>query len=123
MAKVVARSALNKTATLAAMAVVVLLAAIAIWRFSGSSFDKEDARYRRAEQACLSSTENNKAGNVKTGVSPEDRGGIAASAGVSSRDVQKRGPNERVATDDWLKESDAIRACMERHLAADRGAR
>ena len=122
MAKVVPRSALSKTAILAAMAVVVLMAAIAIWRFSGSSFDKEDARYRRAEQACLSSTESNKAGNVKTGVSPEDRG-VAASAGVSSSDVQKRGPNQRVATADWLKESDAIRACMERQLAADKDAR
>jgi hypothetical protein len=121
MAKPVARPALNKTVIFAAMAVVVLLAAIGVWRFSGSSFDKEDARYRRAEQACLSSTESDKAGNVKTGVGPEDRG-VAASAGVSSRDIQKRGPNERVATADWLKESDAIRACMERQLAADKAA-
>jgi hypothetical protein len=115
MAKPGERVGLSKAAILVALAVVVLLVAVGVWRFSSLPVDKEDARYRRAERACLSNTDSENGGAVKTGVSPDNEG-VAASAGVSSRDTQKRGPNERVATGDWLKESDAIRTCIERRL-------
>ena len=107
------------TTIMVLLAVLLLLAAVGVWWFRpGPGTDPEDMRIHRAEQACLSSTESERGGNVSTRAGLEGEA-VSAGAGVSSRDIQKRGPNERVATGDLLKESDAIRACIERRLSAD----
>ena len=104
----------------AIVAVVALIGAGAAWYYSGratgtSTLSEEDARYRRAEQACLSNTASKRGGNVtaKTGAEENE---ISVGAGVETSDVQNRGPGESVSQDEYRNEANAIRDCMARYL-------
>ena len=107
-----------KTKALPIAAIVLLIAALAVWWLRPHD-DVEDARLRRAEQACLSNTASERGGKVTTVAEVQDAG-VRGEAGVTSRDTQVRGPNERVAAGDFMKESDAIRACIDQYLARGR---
>lgn len=108
-----------KMKALPIVAILLLVAAFAAWWLRPHD-DIEDARLRRAEQACLSNTAAERGGKVTTGAQVRDAG-VSGEAGVTSLDSQVRGPNARVATGDYLKESDAIRACISQYLANGRG--
>ena len=105
---------------LAVVAIIVLAAAGGAWYFSGrasgtSALSEEDARVRRAEQACLSNTDSRAGGKVDTKAGAQENA-ISLSAGVESSDVHKRGPGEAVGNDQYLNEANAIRACMKDYL-------
>ena len=105
---------------LAVVAILVLAAAGGAWYFSSrasgtSALSTEDARVRRAEQACLSNTDSKAGGKVDTKAGAEGNQ-VSLSAGVESSDVHKRGPGEAVAQDQYLNEANAIRACMKDYL-------
>jgi hypothetical protein len=121
---------MEKRNTLVITAIIVVLALIgagAAWYYSGrtsgtSALSPEDARYRRAEQACLSNTANKRDGNVTAKAGTEEQA-VSVGAGVSTSDVQKRGPGEAVAQDEYLNEANAIRDCMARYLLQEERAK
>ena len=108
---------------LAIVAIIVLAAAGGAWYYSGrpagtSALSAEDARVRRAEQACLSNTDSKAGGKVDTKAGAQESE-VSLSAGVESSDVQKRGPGQAVGNDQYLNEANAIRACMKDYLVKE----